>query len=407
MKLRRCWPETTADGTPWWQGAAGTVDSLAASRVSEGLVNPRAPDRDSIALQQPLLSGGKFAQPDPPFARAWRRRREWVMTNSLIRLEELPLADSRVALTAGDAERIATAIEAELAASTRATYDCAWRQWDRWCQGRGINPLPAPPEALAAFLAERAEAGLTFGTLDGYCSGIAHRHHQEGFADPTAAAVVRRVRRGRRIMGVAPRHQAHPLTVAELGQIVSSIDTDTAIGKRDRAILLVGYASAMRPGEVSALNVEDILRKPSGVLIHIRRSKTDQDARGQLVGVARGDNPVTDPIRALDSWLKVRPSAPGALFTRVHYRNHLTSERIGPRAISRTVQERAHAAGFDSIPVSGHSLRAGHATTAAVNGASIDRIAAQTRHRDLATLLNHYIRPAEAMMTTTSRDLGL
>jgi integrase len=81
--------------------------------------------------------------------------------------------------------------------------------------------------------------------------------------------------------------------------------------------------------------------------------------------------------------------------------------RIGPRAISRTVQERASVAGFDGIPVSGHSLRAGHATTAALNGASIDRIAAQTRHRDLGTLLNHYIRPAEAMMTTTSRDLGL
>lgn len=279
----------------------------------------------------------------------------------------------------------------------------------------GLAMLSLALIALAHALERMVEAGsaewlnlLVFGTLDGYCSGIAHRHHQEGFADPTAEAVVRRVRRGlRRIMGVAPRQQSHPLTVVELGQIVSSIDADTAIGKRDRAILLVGYASAMRPGEVAALNVEDILRKPSGVLIHIRRSKTDQDARGQLVGVARGDNPLTDPIRALDSWLEVRPPGPGALFTRVFYRNHPTIERIGPRAISRTVQQRASAAGFDGIPVSGHSLRAGHATTAAVNGASIDRIAAQTRHRDLGTLVNHYIRPAEAMMTTTSRDLGL
>jgi integrase len=163
----------------------------------------------------------------------------------------------------------------------------------------------------------------------------------------------------------------------------------------------------MRPGEISALNVEDLLRKPTGVLITIRRSKTDPDAQGQLIGVARGDNRCTDPIRALDVWLKVRPPGPGALFTRVLYRNHPTAERIGPRAISRTVQERANEAGFDGMPVSGHSLRAGHATTAAVNGAPIDRIAAQTRHRDLGTLLNHYIRPAEAMATTTSRDLGL
>ena len=208
-------------------------------------------------------------------------------------------------------------------------------------------------------------------------------------------------------MGVAPRRQAHPLTVSELAQIVARIDTDRAIGIRDRAVILLGYASAMRPGEISALDVEDLISKPTGILISVRRSKTDQDGRGQLVGVARGANRLTDPIRALDDWLKVRPAGPGALFTRVVYPRSTTTVRIGPRAVSRLVQQRAIAAGFDGIPVTGHSLRAGHATTAAANGAPIDRIAAQTRHRDLGTLLNHYIRPAEAMTTTTSRDLGL
>lgn len=83
------------------------------------------------------------------------------------------------------------------------------------------------------------------------------------------------------------------------------------------------------------------------------------------------------------------------------------TRRRPTRAFSRLVQQRAIAAGLDGIPVTGHSLRAGHATTAAVNGASIDRIAAQTRHRDLGTILNHYIRPAEALAPTTSRHLGL
>jgi integrase len=147
-------------------------------------------------------------------------------------------------------------------------------------------------------------------------------------------------------------------------------------------------------------SVEDLITKPTGILVSVRRSKTDQDARGQLVGVARGDNRVTDPIRALDAWLKIRPAGPGAIFTRVVSPGSLTTVRIGPRAVSRLVQQRAIAAGLDGIPVTGHSLRAGHATTAAVNGAPIDRIAAQTRHRDLGTLVNHYIRPAEAMMTT-------
>lgn len=92
------------------------------------------------------------------------------------------------------------------------------------------------------------------------------------------------------------------------------LDAGTAIGKRDRAILLVGYASAMRPGEISALNIDDVLRKPTGVLLAIRRSKTDHEARGQLVGIARGENALTDPIRALDDWLKVRPTGQGALY---------------------------------------------------------------------------------------------
>lgn len=172
---------------------------------------------------------------------------------------------ARVGLT--DAERIASAVEAELAASTRETYECGWRQWERWCQGWDISPPPAPPEAVGAFFAERADAGVHFSTryCYSYCSGIAYRHRQEGLADPTADFLVGRVRRGlRRILGVAPIGQAHPLSVAELGQIVASIDTDDEQDVRDRAILLVGYASALRPGEISALNVEDILRSRAG-----------------------------------------------------------------------------------------------------------------------------------------------
>ena len=120
---------------------------------------PAAPATKLNLPPETLLPGGKFLQPQPPFAQARARRREWVMTNPLNNPDELSPPRTNGSLTAGDAERIATAIDAELAASTRETYECAWRQWDRWCRGRGIDSLPAPPKALAAFLAERAEAG--------------------------------------------------------------------------------------------------------------------------------------------------------------------------------------------------------------------------------------------------------
>jgi integrase len=311
-------------------------------------------------------------------------------------------------LRTDDLHRIAVAIDAEVAPSTRATYAAGWRSWETWCRRRGLVPLPADSDALAAYLTERAEAGLCNGTLDGDCAAIAHRHHQEGLDDPTAAAIVRRVRRGlRRISGTAPRRQAHPLTVAELAQIVTSIDSGSRIGVRDRAVLLLGYAGALRPGEIAALRLADISVGRHGLLVTIRRSKTDQEGQGQIVGVAAGANAATDPIRALRAWLDLRPAGPGPLFTRVPATRPISGDGIEQRTISDLVRNRAAAAGLGDLGVSGHSLRAGHATTAAVNGAPIDRIAAQTRHRDLTTLFNHDIRPADALANTTSRGLGL
>ena len=115
-------------------------------------------------------------------------------------------AVSLTGLTVRDAERVATALEANIATSTRTVYASAWRGWEAWCRSRGITALPASPEALAAYLAERAEAGLSYGTLDAACSAISYQHQQEGLPDPTTDITLRRVRRGlRRIIGAAPR----------------------------------------------------------------------------------------------------------------------------------------------------------------------------------------------------------
>ena len=75
--------------------------------------------------------------------------------------------------------------------------------------------------------------------------------------------------------------------------------------------------------------------------------------------------------------------------------------------MSNIVKERAAAAGLSGDRISGHSLRAGHATSAALAGVTVERIAAQTRHRRIDILIERYIRPVQALQTTSSRDLGL
>jgi integrase len=127
----------------------------------------------------------------------------------------------------------------------------------------------------------------------------------------------------------------------------------------------------------------------------VRSSKTDQEGRGQIVGVAHGQHAATDPIAALAAWRTVRGNAPGPLFTSLRNRN-LTLDSLSGEAVARMLRARVRAAGLSAERITGHSLRAGHATTAALAGVSLDRIAAQTRHRRRSTLIERYIRPVEA-----------
>lgn len=229
-------------------------------------------------------------------------------------------------------------------------------------------------------------------------------HHRDlELPDPIRHPTITQVRRGlRRTLGTAPRRPAHALNLAEITTITAAIEAAEPVGARDRALILLGFASALRPGELAALTLTDLETQPGGVLLHVRRSKTDQEAHGEIVAVASGRHTATCPTTALKLWLRERGPAPGPLFTA--FRNHHapTDDPISAHAVSRIVTRRAHAAGLPDPRITGHSLRAGHATTAAANGVTLDRIAAQTRHRHLRVLIEHYIRPMQALTITTS-----
>ena len=146
-------------------------------------------------------------------------------------------------LTLDDALRVAAALEAAHAESTRIVYAHTWRVWERWCTSRGICSLPADPAALAAYLVERAAHGTAVTTLNMACTAIRHLHRQHGLANPAEDELVRQVRLGlRRTYGTAPQRLARPLTVTEIRQIADAIDRSTPIGARDAAIILLGYA---------------------------------------------------------------------------------------------------------------------------------------------------------------------
>jgi integrase len=301
----------------------------------------------------------------------------------------------------------AAAVAAARTESTRHVYAGVWSRWERWCAGRGLAVLPGEPLAVCAYLTEQAAAGRAMGTLDLICTVIRHVHLACDLHNPADALAVRQVRRGlRRTHGSAPRRLARPLSVEEIRQIVDGIDRSTSIGIRDAAIILLGYASALRRSELVALTLADIEDKPAGLMLHIRRSKTDPEGHGQVVGVAHGQHAITDPVAALNVWREIRGAAPGRS-SRASGGAPSVSRRSADMFRRGCSAPGPKSPGSTGTRITAHSMRAGHATTAALAGVPLDRIAAQTRHKDLSVLVNRYIRPLEALATTSSKDLGL
>ena len=153
--------------------------------------------------------------------------------------------------------------------------------------------------------------------MDNARAAISYQHRCHGLDDPVRHEGVRQARRGlRRILGTGPRRLARPLTVDDIGQIVGSINRTTPIGARDAALILIGYAAALRRSELVALRLDDVVARPGGLLLTIRRSRSDTEGRGQVVGVADGRPAATDPNSAMANWLRARGPQPGPVFTR-------------------------------------------------------------------------------------------
>ena len=177
--------------------------------------------------------------------------------------------------------------------------------------------------------------------------------------------------------GTAP-DVAEPISVELLRAMIAKLPP-TARGKRDHALLLIGFAAALRRSELVALDRSDVAerrRGPGGS--NVRRSKTDQEGAGRRVGVPYGSTPATCPVRALETWCQAARIEEGPLFLTFDRRGRITPNRLHPSAVNRVVQRSVAATGVSSADYSAHSLRAGLATAAAAAGVSERAIMAQT-----------------------------
>jgi integrase len=246
-------------------------------------------------------------------------------------------------------------------------------------------------------------------TLRRRLSAIRLAHHLAGLTSPTTDAKVTQAWRGlSRTHGpTQTRRQSAAILTPTLAEIVAPLGESTK-DKRDRALLVVGFAGALRRSELADLNVSDIQVLEDGLRITVRKSKTDQEGKGRVVGLPYGSHRATCPVR---SWLAWRDAArlaeDGPAFLSMRRGgSHVLPSRIPADAIARVVKARAAAVGLDPRTVSGHSLRAGFATSAARAGVGDRDIMRQTGHRSPASL-TPYIREGKLFEDNAAARVGL
>lgn len=290
-----------------------------------------------------------------------------------------------------DIKRAADYARAEKAPATRKAYWKDFEIFGLWCQDRDLDSLPATAAAVAAYLAFEADRGSKPSTIGRRCAAIRYVHGIAGHPSPTGDERVKAVIRGiRRTHGAAPT-RVTPATADRIMVMAPRPDGGlTAV--RDRALLLLGFAGALRRSELVALDIADIEEVPEGLRVTVRRGKTDQEGRGAIIAIVRGE--VACPVAALRAWLQAAGITEGSLFRPIRRGGHVQAQRLTDRSVANIVKAHAERVGLDSALFSGHSLRAGFLTSAAKHGASLFKMMATSRHRSTDTLAG-YVRDQE------------
>jgi integrase len=290
------------------------------------------------------------------------------------------------------------------AENTLRGYRADWRDFCARCESHGLSPLPAAPETVAAYIAECA-GRLKVGSIQRRLNAIAEAHKATGLDSPTLAGIVRNTLKGiRRTLGTAAAQKSPTLT-DDIRAMVDAADAGL-IGARDRALILLGFAGAFRRSELVGLDISDCAFGKDGLTITLRRSKTDQDGAGRKIGIPYGSNPETCPVRTVQAWIEAARITAAPLFRSINRHAQVRAGRLSGIDVARVVKKLAERAGLDASAYAGHSLRAGHATSAAIAGASERSIMRQTGHRSVQ-MVRRYIRDGSLFRENSAGKLGL
>lgn len=303
-------------------------------------------------------------------------------------------------------ERAAHYARASSSPATRRAYQSDWSIFVEWCDRHETIAMPASPDVVAVFVSDQADSGLNPSTIKRRVAAIGHFHRAAGHPAPTAlpnAGMLSKVMAGIRNEKGRRKNRKSPADAAALRNMLAEIKGDGLRATRDRAVLALGMAAALRRSELVALTERDIELVAQGLKIFIEHSKTDQAREGDEISVPEGTR--IRPKALLLEWMTAAglldlPATPPnsapirPLFVRLTKADRLTDQPMSDKSVARLVKKYAAAAGYDARLYSGHSLRSGFLTEGAGQGATIFKLQEVSRHRTVQ-ILSEYVRDAD------------
>ncbi|KAB2911448.1 MAG: tyrosine-type recombinase/integrase [Hyphomicrobiaceae bacterium] len=313
-------------------------------------------------------------------------------------------------------------IAAAKSTRTWVQYESALRIFSDWCADQGAVALPASSETLRAYVIDLAERDYSPSTIAAYLQAIATQHRIAGH--PIDRRPLAETMRGIRRLADPPR-QAQPLLAEELRQVLALLDATKPADARDGALLAIGWAAALRQVELTGLDWQrrgagpdkgtGALRETTeGLEVVLAVSKTSQHAVVKMP-IPAADMPTAG--RWLSAWTALASLRPGQpVFRAIDRHGRIQDERLSSAAVAHIIRRRVRAmalaasaseeeASLRCLAYSGHSLRAGYATSAARLGVQEWRIRARTRHRS-AEMVARYVRAAEGWTESGLGGLG-
>ncbi|MBB6181824.1 tyrosine-type recombinase/integrase [Pseudorhizobium flavum] len=191
------------------------------------------------------------------------------------------------------------------------------------------------------------------------------------------------------------RKSAKAVTGDVLARLLATCRTNSLHDTRDRAILMVAFASGgRRRSEIVGLRREQLSTEAPIILegrpplpsiaIHLGRTKTsgaDNDDVVYLTG---------RPVEALNAWLAAARIESGSVFRAIDRWGNVSRRALDPKAINDIVKHRAALAGLEPAEFSAHGLRSGFLTEAANRGIPLPEAMEQSRHRSVQQASSYY-----------------